>query len=126
MSSRSEELARGLARVCPAVVNADTNGRQPKTDRRDAAIGVGSGAVADEAVRRVGFEPEIIECLSLKKLEKVGFVREFFRRDRRWLGHYAQQDGEAKRNRNGTNHAATVDFSPRRVKAEARHFFAAA
>ena len=104
----------------PTVVNADTNGRQPKTDRGDAAIRVGSGTVADQAVCRVGFEPEVIECLSLKELEKVDVACELIRRDGRRLGHCSQQKGEAKRNRNRANHAATLDFGPYCVKAEGR------
>jgi hypothetical protein len=123
IAERSQGPQNSLATLLacdPTVVNADTNSRQPKTDRGNAAIRVGSGTVADQAVRGVGFEPEVIECLSLKELEKVGVVCEAIRRGSRRFGHCPQQRGQAKRNQKQTDHAATVNFSPRRVKAEAR------
>ena len=74
-SLQSPQNALATLLACdPTVVNANPYGRQPKTDGGDATIRVGARTVADQSVRRVGFEPEVIKCLSLKKLEKIGVV----------------------------------------------------
>src|SRR6185503_187205 len=98
----------------PTVVNADTNGRQSKTDGGDAGIGVGSGTVTDESVRWIGFEPEVIECLSLKELEKVGVASKLVRRCRR-LGHRIQERAQTEREKGASYHVEKVNFNGPRV-----------
>src|SRR5207248_8686765 len=90
----------------PTVVDSDTDSRQPKTDSGDAAMGVGSGTVADQAVCRIRFEPEVIEGLSLNELEKVGVAWESVWLADRRFGQGPRQRGQAKRNQKRSDHAA--------------------
>ena len=59
------------------VANAD--GGQTESDRRDAAIGVRPGTVTDQAGRRVGFEPEIVECFALQEFKELRIAGELLR-----------------------------------------------
>src|SRR6266540_6476103 len=77
---RIEHAPAALLARDPAVVDADTDGRQTKSHGGNAAIGVGSGTVADEAVCRIGFIPKIVESGLLEVIKKLVVAGEIFRR----------------------------------------------
>ena len=75
----SEYASATLFARDPSVINADADGCQSESDGGGAAIGIGSGTVADQSVRWIGFKPEIIERLPLQEFQELGVVLKLFR-----------------------------------------------
>ena len=58
----------------PAVIDSNPDDSQTEADGGNAAIGVGPGTVADQAIRRIRLIPEVVKCSLLQITEKVFVV----------------------------------------------------